>query len=99
MINYSLVPINLFISSLIELATSNFFLLKLELYLFENGIDSRPMFYDINQHKYLSHIVCENMNAKILQSQCLILPSYPELTNGQMMFICDKIKKFLGTYE
>jgi perosamine synthetase len=72
---------------------------KLELYLFENGIDSRPMFYDINQHKYLSHIVCENMNAKILQSQCLILPSYPELTNGQMMFICDKIKKFLGTYE
>lgn len=68
---------------------------ELELYLFENGIDSRPMFYDITQHKHLSYIPCENTNAKILQSQCLILPSYPELTNSQIMFICDKIKKFL----
>ena len=68
---------------------------ELELYLFENGIDSRPMFYDITQHEYLSYISCENTNAKILQSQCLILPSFPELTNSQVMFICDKIKKFL----
>lgn len=73
---------------------------KLELYLFENGIDSRPMFYDITQHNHLSHIACTTTNAHFLQSQCLILPSYPELTNSQIMFICDKIKKFLkNKYE
>jgi perosamine synthetase len=68
---------------------------ELELYLFENGIDSRPMFYDINKHAHLSHLDCETNNAQLLQSQCLILPSYPELTNSQIMFICDKIKRFL----
>jgi perosamine synthetase len=68
---------------------------KLELGLFENGIDSRPLFYDITQHSYLSHIECINTNAKTLQSQCVILPSYPELTNSQVMFICNKIKKYI----
>jgi perosamine synthetase len=68
----------------------------LELYLFESGIDSRPMFYSINKHPYLSHIKCDTTNADILQTQCLILPSYPELTKSQIVFICDKIKTFLN---
>jgi perosamine synthetase len=69
---------------------------KLELYLFEAGIDTRPMFYSINKHPYLSHIECETTNADLLQSQCLILPSYPELTKSQITFICNKIKNFLN---
>ena len=69
---------------------------ELELYLFESGIDTRPMFYDINSHHYLSNIICETQNAKILHNQCLILPSYPELTSGQIKFISNKIKKFLN---
>ena len=68
---------------------------KLELYLFESGIDSRPMFYSINKHPYLNHLNCDTKNSDLLQSQCLILPSYPELTKSQISFICDKIKSFL----
>jgi len=68
---------------------------KLELFLFESGIDTRPMFYSITKHQYLSHIKCDTTNADILQSQCLILPSYPELTKSQITFICNKIKRFL----
>lgn len=67
---------------------------ELELFLFESGIDSRPMFYDITSHKHLSSIKTIKTNAEILQSQCLILPSYPELTKSQVSFICDKIKQF-----
>lgn len=69
---------------------------KLELYLFESGIDTRPMFYSINKHPYLKDIKCETINADLLQAQCLILPSYPELTKSQITFICNKIKTFLS---
>lgn len=67
----------------------------MELYLFESGIDTRPMFYEINKHHHLSNIECETSNSSILQSQCLILPSFPDLTDGQITYICEKIKKFL----
>lgn len=33
---------------------------QLELYLFQHGIDTRPMFYEMNKHKYLSHIENED---------------------------------------
>lgn len=69
---------------------------KLELYLFESGIDTRPMFYDISKHKHLNHIVSKNTNSEILQSQCLILPSFPELTKSQIIYICTKIKNYLN---
>jgi len=72
---------------------------NLELFLFESGIDTRPMFYTIDKHKYLSNIKSESSNSNVLQSQCLILPSYPELTLGQVSYICDKINKFLKTYK
>ena len=68
---------------------------KLELFLFESGIDTRPMFYDINTHDFLSKIKCKKDNAKLLHEQCLILPSYPELTKSQISYICNKIKFFL----
>lgn len=69
---------------------------ELELYLYEAGIDTRPMFYDIHKHKYLAHIQSiSNTNAQILQKQCLILPSYPTLTESQISYICDKIIHFL----
>jgi len=67
----------------------------LQLYLYKNGIETRPMFYDIKKHSYLSNIDCETKNAKILQSQCIILPSFPNLTKSQINFICDKIIKII----
>ena len=69
---------------------------SLELYLHEAGIDTRPMFYDIHQHEYLKSIKClSNKNSNILQNQCLIVPSYPTLSESQISFICDKIIYFL----
>ncbi len=67
----------------------------LELYLFESGIDVRPMFYDIKKHDYLKEIDAVTKNAQQLQEQCLIFPSYPELTKSQIKYITNKIKKFL----
>jgi perosamine synthetase len=67
----------------------------LEFFLFSSGIDTRPMFYSINKHNHLSHIHCENKNANLLQDQCLILPSYPEITESQINYISNKIKNFL----
>ena len=67
---------------------------KLELFLFKNKIETRPMFYDINKHTHLSKIKCKTENAKLLNSQVLILPSFPELTLNQVDYICNTIKNF-----
>ncbi len=67
---------------------------KLELFLYENQIETRPMFYPITSHQHLSNIDCDVTNAKILHNQVILLPSYPELTKNQIKFICEKIKKF-----
>src|SRR3990167_3242739 len=69
--------------------------MALELFLFENKIETRPMFYPINQHEYLNKITCETKIAAQLNHQCLILPSFPELTKGQIILICSLIKGFV----
>jgi|TARA_B100001094_G_scaffold331074_1_gene398234 perosamine synthetase len=69
---------------------------KLELHMYESGVDTRPMFYSIKEHKYLSSIKCiSDTNSKILQDQCIILPSYPTLRKNQIEYICDKLYSFL----
>lgn len=68
---------------------------QLELDLFKSQIETRPMFYTIKKHKHLTDLICDTENSEILESQCLILPSFPELTKNQINFICDKLKYFL----
>jgi perosamine synthetase len=68
---------------------------ELELHLFKMGIDTRPMFYEMNKHDYLSHIPNEDIIARKLNEQCLILPSFPQLTESQVNFIGDKILKYI----
>ncbi|MFM7218553.1 MAG: DegT/DnrJ/EryC1/StrS family aminotransferase [Bacteroidota bacterium] len=67
----------------------------LELFLFENNIETRPMFYPINQHPYLKDVKGEMKVATQLNHQCLILPSFPELTRGQVLSVCRKIREFV----
>lgn len=67
----------------------------LEHYLFQVGIDTRPMFYEIKKHKHLSYIPNSDVNSVKLNEQCLILPSYPQLTNSQIDFIGNKIINYL----
>lgn len=66
----------------------------LELFLYKNEIETRPMFYDIKKHSYLQSIVCETKNAEILNSQVIVLPSSPTLTSNQIKYITNTIKKF-----
>lgn len=55
-----------------------------EFFFKNNGIEIRPMFYSIATHQYLKYNidVLKNdcTNADILNKECFILPSYPELT-------------------
>lgn len=67
----------------------------LELHLFKMGVDTRPMFYEMSRHNYLSKIKNEDSVAKQLNEQCLILPSFPQLTESQVNFIGDKILKYI----
>lgn len=68
---------------------------SLELFLFENNIETRPMFYPITQHAHLSHLKGEMKVATQLNHQAIMLPSFPELTRGQVLTVCRKIKEFL----
>lgn len=68
---------------------------ELELFLFENNIETRPMFYSINEHAHLKNIPSVNTIADQLNHQCLLLPSFPELTRSQVLTVCRKIKMFL----
>ena len=67
----------------------------LELFLFENNIETRPMFYPINTHEHLKHIKGDTTVALQLNHQCLLLPSFPELTRSQILTVCRKIKEFV----
>lgn len=71
----------------------------LELFLFENNIETRPMFYSINSHAHLKDIQSVNTIADKLNHQCLILPSFPELTRSQILTVTRKIKEFLRLYK
>ena len=67
---------------------------ELELFLYKMGVETRPMFYNINTHDHLKDIESINTNADLLMSQVIILPSYPDLSESQIDFICDLIKDF-----
>jgi len=68
----------------------------LSLFLFDNGIETRPMFYPITKHKFLENIKCDTKNATLLNNQCLVFPSYPELTRNEIEYIVDKVKLFIS---
>ena len=71
----------------------------LELFLFENNIETRPMFYPMNQHAHLSQYSNGIEIAERLNHQCLILPSFPELTRSQILTVTRKIKDFMRTHS
>jgi perosamine synthetase len=64
---------------------------RAELFFKTNNIDIRPMFYAINKHKYLQTNYCINygkcVNAELLNKECVILPSYPELTKEEQNYV------------
>jgi len=67
---------------------------KLMLHLFQNDIDSRPMFPPINYHSHLSKFGDNFPNSVKLYNSIIMLPSHPDLTAGQVLYICGIIKDF-----
>jgi len=61
------------------------------------NIDSRPMFYPMSMHSHLRSYAqeeSENVAAK-LSRECLILPSFPDLTKDETKHIIDSIEDYV----
>ena len=70
-----------------------FSLIKLEKEFSKNGIETRRMFYPYTAHNHLN-FKGESKLASLINSQVLILPSYPELKNIEIDKICSIIKQY-----
>jgi perosamine synthetase len=68
---------------------------KLQLFLYDKKIETRTMFYSINQHEHLKKFSLDNTISDLLNSQIILLPSFPELTNSQVDYISNSIKNFI----
>lgn len=63
----------------------------IESYMKSNNIDIRPFFYDISIHKHMRDIY---RNPLIIDSTYFMLPSYPDLTDEQITYICKTLLNF-----
>ena len=61
--------------------------------LFQQGVETRPMFPPMSKHLHLNKYVGDEANSKELYNTCIILPSYPTLNKKQIDYICNLIKK------
>lgn len=57
------------------------------------GIETRPMFYSYKKHAHIN-FSGEDEVATTLNNEIVIFPSYPELKDEEIDYICDKILKF-----
>ena len=57
-------------------------------------IDTRPMFYSYKAHKHLSFFGRDEVASKI-NNKTVIFPSYPELKNEEIDYICKEICNFV----
>jgi perosamine synthetase len=72
---------------------------KLRQYLEEKGIETRPVFNPIHKMPmYLTGNI-EFKNAVFLSDRGINLPSYPELSEDEIYYICDCIKTFINDYR
>jgi perosamine synthetase len=69
---------------------------KTKYFFDQNQIETRPLFYSIESHPHLKNIINtqKSKNAIILNNECVILPSYPELTDIELEYITDTVKKY-----
>ena len=65
-------------------------------YLSDHGIDSRPMFFPMSRHKHLVKFSNKKfeINALKLSRECVLLPSYPSMTDDELRHIVNTIYKY-----
>ena len=68
---------------------------KLKLHLYQNDIDTRPMFPPIGHHDHLRKFRGIFPVSSTLYDTGLILPSYPELSKSEILHITNALKNFL----
>jgi perosamine synthetase len=70
-----------------------------ELHFKSRNIEIRPMFYSILTHSHLkNHPNISSANctkADLLNKECFILPSYPELTKEEQQYIIDEVNEYV----
>jgi dTDP-4-amino-4,6-dideoxygalactose transaminase len=70
-----------------------------ELYFKMKGIEIRPMFYSIFAHDHLNNNPdirpCDCTVADLLNKECFILPSYPELSAADQQYIIDTVNGYV----
>ena len=59
------------------------------------GIDTRPFFYPINAHGHLKNIKFDDDVSYKLNSEILMIPSSPDITNKEQEYIVDSINQFV----
>lgn len=61
-----------------------------------NEIELRPMFFPITKHLQFSNLNCDTFNAELLNKECIVLPSYPELTDNELFKIIEVLKLYVN---
>jgi perosamine synthetase len=74
-----------------------------EVFFKNHDIEIRPMFYSMFEHKYLKHhpdvFGTDCHNADLLNKECFILPSFPELSTQEMFHIIAMVECYLKTIK
>jgi len=70
---------------------------KAEEYFKKHDIEIRPMFYPIHAHDYLHGKVSYGncSNAELLNEECIILPSYPDITREEQRRILNTLDNYV----
>lgn len=61
----------------------------------DKGIDTRPFFYPINKHGHLKNIQFDDDVSYRLNSDVLMIPSSPTITNEEQEYVVDCIGQFI----
>jgi perosamine synthetase len=70
---------------------------KISEFLKNENIDTRPFFYPIHIHDHLKDLKIDDLNSDILSNECMMIPSSPNLTNEEQVYIVNKIKEYFNS--
>jgi len=70
---------------------------RIERFLKDKDIETRPFFYPLSYHTHLKNLLGRHPQsaAERLSRECVLLPSYPELSEKQIKYICDSILEYV----
>jgi len=67
-------------------------------YMAEHLIETRPMFFHIHKHGHFQNILVQNSNS-LRSEEITMLPSFPDLTDQEIQYICQKIIDYCNQLE